>query len=186
MALESMIAPVPSELVMPFAGFLTADGHYSFVGMIVASSFGSIAGSFASYGIGRAGGNALVLRFGRYLLLDERHLEQTERFFARHGEKTIFFARLIPVVRHLISIPAGIGRMNIPRFLLYTVAGATIWNATLAALGLVLREQWHLIHEYSRIIDYIVVALGAAAILYVLRRHLVHARRERIAKGAKP
>ena len=176
MALESMIAPVPSELVMPFAGFLAANGTFTFAGVVIASGLGSIAGSLLSYYAGRIGGKPLVLRLGRYLLLDASHLEATERYFARHGEKTIFIARLIPVVRHLISIPAGIGRMPIGRFILYTVAGATLWNAFLAWLGMLLRSEWHRIHDYSRIADFIIVGLGIIAVAWLIRRRILHAR----------
>lgn len=176
MTLESMVAPVPSELVMPFAGFLIATGSFSFMGVAVASIGGSILGSVISYYIGAIGGRPLVLKFGKYLLLNEGHLEQTERFFAKHGEKAIFFARLIPIVRHLISIPAGVGRMNLTKFLVYTIAGAAIWNMFLAWTGMMLRERWELIHQYSRILDIIVLIVAAVALIYVVRRHFLRTR----------
>ena len=176
MALKSMVAPVPSELVMPFAGFLIYTGEFTFVGVAVASTLGSITGSMLSYYMGSIGGRPLVLKAGKYLLLDEGHLAQTERFFARYGEKAIFFARLVPVVRHLISIPAGIGKMRISKFLTYTILGAAIWNVFLAWAGLMLRERWEIIHQYSRILDYIVVVVAVAVLIYVVRRHLLRAR----------
>ena len=110
MALESMIAPIPSELVMPFAGFLIFTGHFDPLAVMVASSLGSITGSLLSYGMGVLG-EPVVHRYGRYLLLNPHHLEWTSKFFQRHGGKTIFISRFIPVVRHLISIPAGLARM---------------------------------------------------------------------------
>ena len=116
MMLESMVVPVSSELVMPFVGFLVAEGKFSSIIAISATSLGSIVGSLVSYCMGYYGGRPLVLKVGRYLLLNREHLEWTERWFARHGSWTIFVSRFIPVVRHLISIPAGFGRMRIAPF----------------------------------------------------------------------
>jgi membrane protein DedA with SNARE-associated domain len=166
MTLESMIFPVPSELVMPFAGFLIVMGHFNVVPVIVASSLGSIVGSLLSYGMGRMG-EPVVLRYGRYLLLNQHHLEWTKKFFERHGGKTIFIARFIPVVRHLISIPAGLARMPLIPFILYTVAGATLWNVFLTYLGMRLRENWWVIQRYTHILDYFVVAGLIGAVVYM-------------------
>ena len=130
MTLESMVAPIPSELVMPFAGFLIFTGQFGVVPVMVASTLGSIVGSLLSYGMGMLG-KPVVLRYGRYLLLNVHHLEWTEKFFLRHGGKTIFISRFIPVVRHLISIPAGLARMPLIPFILYTAVGATLWNGFL-------------------------------------------------------
>jgi membrane protein DedA with SNARE-associated domain len=157
MALESMVAPVPSELVMPFAGFLIFTGHFDPWAVMAASSLGSIVGSLVSYGMGVLGEPA-VHRFGRYLLLNPHHLEWTKGFFARHGGKTILIARFIPVVRHLISIPAGLARMSLTPFILYTLVGATMWNGFLTYLGVRLKENWRLIQQYTHILDYFVVA----------------------------
>jgi membrane protein DedA with SNARE-associated domain len=166
MTLESMVAPIPSELVMPFAGFLIFTGHFDPVAVIVASSLGSITGSLLSYGLGMLG-EPVVLRYGRYLLLNPHHLEWTKNFFNRHGGKTIFISRFIPVVRHLISLPAGLARMALVPFILYTLAGATLWNGFLTYLGVRLRENWWIIQRYTHILDYFVAAglIGAAAYL---------------------
>lgn len=164
MALESMIAPIPSELVMPFAGFLIFSGHFDPWAVMLASSLGSIVGSLLSYGMGVLG-EPVVLRYGRYLFLNVHHLEWTKSFFERHGGKTIFIARFIPVVRHLISIPAGLARMPLTPFILYTLVGATLWNGFLTYLGVRLKENWRIIQQYTHILDYFVVAgmLGVAA-----------------------
>jgi membrane protein DedA with SNARE-associated domain len=166
MALESMIAPIPSELVMPFAGFLIFMGHFDAVPVMVAASLGSMVGSLLSYGMGMLG-EPVVLRYGRYLLLNPHHLEWTKNFFDRHGGKTIFIARFIPVVRHLISIPAGLARMSLIPFILYTLVGATLWNGFLTYLGVRLKENWRIIQHYTHIVDYFVVAglIGAAVYL---------------------
>jgi membrane protein DedA with SNARE-associated domain len=165
MALESMIAPIPSELVMPFAGFLIFTGHFDPWAVMVASSLGSIVGSLFSYGMGRLG-EPVVLRYGRYLLLHPHHLEWTKKFFERQGGKTIFISRFIPVVRHLISIPAGLARMPLAPFILYTAVGATLWNGFLTYLGVRLKENWRLIQQYTHILDYLVVAVMVAGAGY--------------------
>ena len=163
MALESMIAPVPSEIVMPFAGYLVAQGRFSLIGGIVASSLGTIIGSLIGYYMGKLGGYPLILRFGRYLLLDREHLDFTVSWFERRGDITILISRFIPVVRHLISLPAGVGNMNLMKFSIFTIIGGTIWNTILLVAGIWLEERWEIIHEYSREIDYVV--LGAMVIV---------------------
>lgn len=167
MTLESMIAPVPSELVMPFAGFLIYTGHFDPFWVMAASSLGSITGSLLSYGMGTLG-EPVVLRYGRYLLLNPHHLEWTKNFFARHGGKTIFISRFIPVVRHLISIPAGTARMPLTPFILYTFVGATLWNGFLTYAGVRLKENWRLIQEYTHVLDVLVVAALALGALWFL------------------
>jgi membrane protein DedA with SNARE-associated domain len=173
MALESMIAPVPSELVMPFAGFLIVTGQFSPWGVLAASSLGSIVGSLLSYGMGLLG-KPVVLRYGRYLLLNPHHLEWTTEFFHRHGGKTIFIARFIPVVRHLISIPAGLARMDMLPFLVYTAIGATMWNMFLAYLGMILKENWQIVQKYTHVLDIFVVIALAAGLAYFIWKFRVH------------
>ena len=167
MTLESMVAPIPSELVMPFAGFLIFTGEFAVVPVLVASTLGSIVGSLLSYGMGMLG-KPVVLRYGRYLLLNVHHLEWTEKFFLRHGGKTIFISRFIPVVRHLISIPAGLARMPLIPFILYTAVGATLWNMFLTYLGFRLKQNWQLIQKYTHILDYFVVAGLIGATVYLV------------------
>jgi membrane protein DedA with SNARE-associated domain len=167
MALESMIFPVPSEAVMPFVGFQVADGKWDLGLAMLATSAGSLAGSLASYAMGYYGGRPFVLAVGRYLLLNVHDLEMTERFFnERRGSITLFIARFIPVVRHLISIPAGLGRMPILPFIALTVIGATLWNGFLLYCGMLLREHWTVVQHYSHQIDIGVVALLLAGIAW--------------------
>jgi membrane protein DedA with SNARE-associated domain len=177
MMLESMVAPVPSEAVMPFAGSLVTTGRFTFLGVALASTLGSIVGSLISYAMGYYGGRPFVMRFGRYLLLNPHDLEVTERFFARRGSAAIFVARFIPVVRHLISIPAGMGKMSLWRFSIYTIVGAGAWNCFLAWLGIHLGRHWDVIQKYSRPIDIVVLVLLVLAIAFFVRSHLRGARR---------
>jgi membrane protein DedA with SNARE-associated domain len=148
MALESMVTPIPSEAVMPFAGFLVGRGTLSLAGVWAASVLGSLTGSLLLYWIGARFGERAVKRFGKWVLLNEEHLEQTKRWFRTHGGKTVLFGRFVPVVRHLISIPAGAARMDLPRFILFTVIGAAAWNGFLLYLGIRLAEHWETVQQY--------------------------------------
>jgi membrane protein DedA with SNARE-associated domain len=179
MALESMIFPLPSELVMPFAGFLVAEGKMNFGLVVLASSIGSLTGSLLSYWIGFYGGNKFVLKLGKYLLLDVSDLEKTEKWFSKKGTKTIFISRFVPVVRHLISIPAGIGKMDLGKFCLYTILGATTWNALLTYAGYLLGKNWSVIRHYSEYVSILVAVLLLIAGTYFVSRHIKNKRRER-------
>ncbi len=172
MALESMIFPLPSELVMPFAGYLIATGHFSWAGIIIASSLGSLFGSLLSYYFGKHGGERTVRKFGKYLLLDAADLEKTEHWFRKSGGKTIFISRFVPVVRHLISIPAGIGKMDLKKFSIYTLLGAAIWNTFLAYLGYWLGSNWLMVRQYSEYLSITVAVLLIAAAVYFVYRHM--------------
>lgn len=172
MMLESMIAPIPSEAVMPFAGWLIATGRFTFFGVFISSTIGSIAGSLLSYAMGYYGGRALVDKFGKYLLLNHSDLEATERFFARFGSSAIFIGRFIPVVRHLISIPAGAGKMKLLPFCVYTTVGAAGWNMFLAWVGFKMEGYRELIHQYSRPVDVVVILVMLAAAIYFVKSHL--------------
>jgi membrane protein DedA with SNARE-associated domain len=172
MVMESMVVPIPSELVLPFAGFLISRGDFSFACVMIVSSLGSIVGSLISYYMGRYGGNAFLLKYGKYVLMDVEDLNKTERWFEKRGEYTIFISRFIPVVRHLISIPAGIGKMNLKRFALYTVVGASMWNFILLYAGYLLGEHWARIKHYSEPVSLTVAALLVIAFIWFVYRHL--------------
>jgi len=175
MMLESMIFPVPSEAVMPFVGFLVADGRMDLVPAIMATSLGSVIGSLLSYAMGYYGGRPLVLKLGRYLFLDPEDLHRTEIFFhKRQGTVTVFIGRFIPVIRHLISIPAGTGCMPLLPFVLSTLAGATLWNSFLLWLGMVLRENWTVVLRYTHIIDFLVIIVTIVSLVIFLRRRRQH------------
>ena len=172
MTLESMIAPVPSEAVMPFVGFQVADGRWNLWMAILATSAGSVIGSLISYAMGYYGGKPLILKVGRYLLLNRHDLEWTEQFFhRRQGVLIVFIGRFVPVVRHFISIPAGIGHMSLLPFLAVTLIGATIWNTFLLFCGWKLRDHWNVVQKYSHQADIVIVVLIViAAILFWIKR----------------
>jgi membrane protein DedA with SNARE-associated domain len=135
MALESSVFPVPSELVMPPAGYLAATGKMNVLVALACGVAGSLVGAYANYVVASRIGRWIFVRYGRWVLLSEKSLERTERFFANHGEIATFIGRLFPVIRHLISIPAGLARMRLDRFFLFTGAGAAIWCSVLLAVG---------------------------------------------------
>lgn len=159
MMMESMIFPIPSEAIMPFAGFLVATKYFSLRWVIVVSTVWSIVGSLLSYAIGYYGGKPFIRRFWKYFLLDEEELESTEHFFKKRGSITIFISRFIPVIRHLISLPAGMGKMHLTKFIIYTVIGAGIRNTFLTLVGKYLKENRELVMKYSWTVDIVVVVI---------------------------
>ncbi|WP_319587195.1 DedA family protein [uncultured Desulfobulbus sp.] len=179
MALESMIAPVPSEAVMPFVGFLVTDGKWDLWLALLATSLGSLVGSLVSYWMGYYGGKPLVLKVGKYLLLNRHDLELTERYFnQRQGLLTVFLARFIPVVRHFISIAAGMGKMPLVPFMLVTVIGATMWNGFLLYLGMRLREHWTVVQKYSHQVDIVIIVVAVIGIGWFIRSRLAARKRK--------
>lgn len=184
MTAESMILPVPSEAVMPFAGFVIAEGTLGWPGVIAAATLGSICGSLVGYAIGKFGGRPFLARFGKYVLLDQDDLGATDRFFQKRGSLTILVSRFIPIIRHLISIPAGMASMKLLPFLVFTVIGAGIWNAFLTWCGFQLQKNWNTVLRYSHWIDIAVVVLLAVLVVLYVGRHLARRRRARQASGS--
>ncbi len=178
-----MVFPVPSEVVMPFAGYLAATGQFNLILVIAFSTLGSIIGSLLSYYIGKRWGTRLIETYGKYVLVDLDDLKKTEAWFKKRGELTIFASRLIPVVRHLISLVAGVGKMNIKKFTIYTIAGAAIWNALLAYLGYVLGQNWEQVTRYTEELSIIVVILLIIGCIYYVYRHM--RRRKKTVKQIK-
>lgn len=176
MAMESSILPVPSELVMPPAGYWAAKGQMSFTLAVLCGVVGSIIGALANYYGAQLIGRPLIQRYGKYILLSEKNLLRSERFFAEHGEISTLIGRLFPVVRHLISIPAGLHRMPLPKFILYTAVGAAIWCAILTWIGYILGQHEDVLRneQINRYVTWAVLILVPVSliliIIYVLRR----------------
>ncbi|HEY3219394.1 MAG TPA: DedA family protein [Gemmatimonadales bacterium] len=176
MAMESSILPVPSELVMPPAGYWAAKGQMSFPLALLCGVLGSVIGALANYYGAQLIGRPLILRYGKYVLLSEKNLQHSERFFAQHGEISTLIGRLFPVIRHLISIPAGLHRMPLPKFILYTAVGAAVWCAILTWIGYFLGQHEEMlrpeeIHRYVKWALLVLIPLTLIAIwIYVLRR----------------
>jgi len=176
MAMESSILPVPSELVMPPAGYWAAKGEMSFAVALVCGVLGSIIGALANYYGAQLIGRPLIQRYGKYVLLSEKNLLRSERFFAEHGEISTLIGRLFPVIRHLISIPAGLHRMPLPKFILYTAAGAAVWCAILTWIGYFLGQHEGALRseEIHRYVTWAVLALIPLSlilvVIYIVRR----------------
>jgi len=185
MAIESSVIPLPSELVMPPAGYLVAMGRMNAALAMAACIAGGLLGSYANYWIASRVGRWAFVRYGKWVLVSERSLERSERFFQKHGPIAVFVSRLFPVLRHLVSIPAGIARMPVGRFFLYTGAGAGLWGGILMAIGWVIgKEGQSLTHEKVTLYSHraVVILIPAVAVLiaaYVFQ----HRRRVRAAGG---
>jgi membrane protein DedA with SNARE-associated domain len=177
--LESTMVPVPSLLVMPFAGYLASQGVFSLPAILAINSAAALTGSLLSYWLGAAGGKPLLLKYGKYVFVRAKDLEKTEQYFARHGGKTIFVGRFLPVVRHLISIPAGIARMSLPPFLALTFLGATLWGGGLMILGYELGSRWEAVASKAKRVDLIIAAGVVLVILAIVIRFMLRRRRER-------
>ncbi|HET8765069.1 MAG TPA: DedA family protein [Rhodanobacter sp.] len=162
MAIESACIPLPSEVTMPFAGFLAFKGELDLWWVSVAGAAGCVLGSWVAYAVGAWGGRPLVERYGKYLLLSKHDLDLADRWFARHGELTIFVARLLPVVRTFIAFPAGVARMPLWRFTLYTFLGSLPYCWFLAWIGLRLGQHWDTLGTWFHRFD---TAIGIAILL---------------------
>lgn len=173
--LESTLVPIPSLLVMPFAGFLAASGEFSLPVILAINGTAALTGSAISYLIGAKGGKPLLLKYGKYVLVRPADIEKTEQWFARNGAWTILIARFLPVVRHIISVPAGVARMKLSTFFLQTFLGATIWGGGLMVLGYELGARWESVMKTAKKFDLaiaaiIIVVIVAAIVMFVMRR----------------
>jgi len=168
MAIESCNIPLPSEVILPFGGYLVYKGTLNFYGVAMAGAIGGTIGSLVSYYIGLIGGRAFLERYGRYLGLPHRRLIQAEQWFSRYGNSTVFLTRLMPGVRTFISLPVGAAKMNIGYFTIYTFMGSLIWSLFLTYVGLMLGENWQLIKPWFHIIDLIIIVAIIFAIFYYL------------------
>ncbi len=173
-ALENLFPPIPSELILPLAGFLTGQGRFSLPAVVAAATAGSVVGALLLYGLGAWLGEqrlrGLVGRFGGILTLREADIDRADAWFDRHGGTAVLIGRLVPVVRSLISIPAGLRRMPLGRFVLYTAVGSSLWNGLLIGLGWALGERWQQVNQYGRYLEYGVLVLLVAAIAWFLHR----------------
>jgi membrane protein DedA with SNARE-associated domain len=170
MVLESACIPVPSEATMLFAGFNVAEGEYSLVAATAAGSIANLVGSWIAYAVGRAGRVDILEKHGRKLHIKRSHLEWADRWFERHGDATVFFTRMLPIIRTFISLPAGVARMPFWRFSLLTLAGCVPWVLLLTFIGMQAGERWESWKDSLHYVDYAVAAAIVAGIAYLLIR----------------
>ncbi len=168
---ENLFPPIPSEVVLPLAGFLVGRGDLSFFGALAAATLGSTSGALILYALGRSGGRRLVLRHGRWLRVDREGLDRAEEWFRRWGDPTVLFARIVPVARSIVSIPAGTMKMPLWRFILLTTIGSALWNAALIGAGVILGANWSTVQNWvgSYSIAVLIVAAVGVAVFLVLR-----------------
>lgn len=173
MVLESACIPVPSEITMPVAGLLASEHHLSLAVAILAGVLGNLVGSLISYAVGRSGGRALLVRYGKFVLLRPHDIDRADAWFARYGQPAVFFSRLLPVLRTFISLPAGVARMEVKRFTLLTFLGTLPWVIVLAVAGYELGNNWDKVLRYTRPLEYlailVIVVLIAVAIVRRVR-----------------
>jgi membrane protein DedA with SNARE-associated domain len=179
MAIESACIPLPSEIIMPFSGYLVSRGEMNLWGVGVAGAVGCVVGSLVAYWVGMYGGRPFIEKYGRYVLLSRHDLDIADRWFAKYGELIVFTSRLLPAIRTFIAFPAGVARMNLPRFVIYTFAGSLPWCLGLAYVGQKLGEQWDKddrlktwFHRFDFVIGIVVVLLVA----WWIWRHIKHSR----------
>ncbi len=171
MAIESACIPLPSEIIMPFSGYLVTTGQFTMLGVTMAGAIGNVVGSILAYYVGVWGGRPFVERYGPYFLVSHHDLDVADRWFAKYGEAAVFFSRMLPVVRTFISLPAGIARMNFPRFVLFTFLGALPWCYLLAYIGVKMGEEWEHLRDYFHRFDLVIGVGLALAVGYFLWSH---------------
>jgi membrane protein DedA with SNARE-associated domain len=172
MAIESACIPLPSEVTMPFAGYLVSTGRFGLQMVAIAGAIGCLLGSYVAYFVGASGGRRLLERYGRYVLIAPGELEIADHFFARWGGATVFWSRLLPVVRTFIAFPAGVARMPIVRFTIYTLIGSYLWCLALAFAGQKLGQHWQTLGPWFHRFDVVVAALIAGGAAFVLYRRI--------------
>jgi len=176
MGIGAFNIPLPSEVILPFSGFLVFEGRFNIFLVALSASLGWLAGAFSSYYLGVYGGRPLINRYGKYVLLSHKDLDKTEAFFAKYGEWTVFIGQLLPVVRNFISLAAGISKLKLWKFIVYTMIGSFIWSLLLTWIGLKLGENWDSLKDYFHKFDYLIVAIILIGMALYIYRHIKHSR----------
>jgi membrane protein DedA with SNARE-associated domain len=171
MGIESACIPLPSEVIMPFAGYLVHTGQLTLWGVALAGAVGCVIGSIPAYYLGAYGGRVMIEKYGRYVLISQQDLHFADKAFEKYGEIIIFIGRLLPVVRTFIAFPAGIARMNMARFVIYTFSGSLIWCFLLAFAGMKLGEHWETLGVYFHEFHYVIAVVGLVFAVWYVRRH---------------
>lgn len=182
MGIESACIPLPSEIIMPFSGYLVSKGEMNLWGVSIAGAVGCVLGSMVAYWAGMYGGRPFIEKYGRYVLVSRHDLDMADRWFSRYGELIIFTSRLLPAIRTFIAFPAGVARMNIPRFIIYTFAGSLPWCLGLAYVGQKLGEQWNkdeTLKTWFHRFDFLIGIAGLALAVWWVWRHVGHIRAEK-------
>jgi len=172
MALESACIPIPSEIIMPFSGYLVWEGRFALLSVILWGTIGNLIGSLIAYLVGFYGGRPLIEKYGRYILISKEELNHAQGWFEKYGAMSVFFSRMLPVIRTFISLPAGIAKMPFGKFLFYTFLGSLPWSFVLTYAGLITGENWTSIETYFRKFDWLIIILIIFAIGWWLWKKL--------------
>lgn len=164
MTFESACVPIPSEIIMPFSGFLVSSGKLNLFWVTLAGAFGNLVGAVITYAIGFYGGRPFILKYGKYFFVKEKEVHHAERFFARWGDFAVFIARNLPVIRTFISLPAGVAEMNFPKFAIYSFVGSIPWCFALTYIGYLLGSNWLVIRQYGHYLD---ILAGLAIVVFI-------------------
>ena len=176
MAIESANIPLPSEVIMPFSGFLVAKGEMNLWLVGLAGGFGCVLGSIFSYYLGYFGGRPLIEKYGKYILISHHDLDLADKWFQKKGDATVFIGRLLPVVRTFISFPAGISRMNLWKFIIYSFLGSVPWCLFLAYVGQKMGENWDSLRKYFHGVDWVILGLIIIGLIWYVNRHIKNSR----------
>jgi len=179
MAIESACIPLPSEIIMPFSGYLVSTGELNLWGVAIAGAVGCVLGSLVAYWVGMYGGRPFIEKYGRYILLSRHDLDMADRWFGKYGEVIVFVSRLLPAIRTFIAFPAGVARMNLTRFVIYTFAGSLPWCLALAYVGQKLGEQWDKdprLKTWFHRFDFLIGIAGVLFVAWWIWRHVKHSR----------
>jgi membrane protein DedA with SNARE-associated domain len=182
MAIESACIPLPSEIIMPFSGYLVSTGEMNLWLVGIAGAVGCVLGSLVAYWVGSKGGRPLIEKYGRYVLVSRHDLDMADRWFANHGEIIVFVSRLLPAIRTFIAFPAGVARMNLTRFVIYTFAGSLPWCLGLAYIGQKLGEKWNqddTLRTWFHRFDFVIGIVGLLLAGWWIWRHIGHLRKEK-------
>lgn len=178
MALESALIPIPSEITMPFSGFLASQGKLSFLWVVVDGTIANLAGSYIAYYIGYFLEETVLLnlikKYGKFILISEHDYHKANKWFDKYGDKVIFASRLLPGIRTVISLPAGMFKMEIKKFTIYTIVGCLIWSTLLTYVGYVLGENWNSLETYYRKFEIAIAVLLILSAVWYIRRHIKH------------
>ncbi|MEK7452902.1 MAG: DedA family protein [Patescibacteria group bacterium] len=172
MLAESAAIPIPSEIIMPFSGFLVFEGRMTFISVFLAGVFGNVVGSLILYYVGYFGGRSFLEKYGKYFLFTHHDLEVTERWFQKYGSSTVLFSRMLPAVRTFISFVPGVVKMNVFKFITYTFLGCIPWVYALTYAGLIAGENWNILHPYFQKAEWVLLILLAGGIYLFIRKHL--------------
>lgn len=178
MGIESMCIPLPSEIIMPFSGFLVANGTFTLWGVTLAGSLGSVVGSLIAYYAGLWGGRSFIEKYGKYILITKHDMDIADNFFNKYGGSAVFFSRMMPVVRTFISLPAGIAKMNVWKLSVYTFLGSVPWCLFLAYIGKKMGDKWDTLGVYFHKFDIIIAILFFVGVAWFIKRHMDIRKRE--------